>query len=230
MTNRAQMGEGYARHIMRTAFSGWGARIGFAWVCLLVFVACFAPLLANSMPLLVSQQGEISSPILRYLSAEDIALMVLFIVGVLLWKLPIRFSKKVLLLLATVAVSYVVALFFFSPPITVVYEQFREQAAAGAYEWQVLPPIPYSPSDYLRDFGDTSLTAPILEGGRFHLMGTDSTGSDVASRMVHASRVALSIGFIATGISMFIGIIIGGADGVLLWSLRYDWYAVGGDF
>jgi len=220
MTNRAQMGEGYARHIIRTAFSGWGARIGFAWVFLLVFVACFAPLLANSMPLLVSQQGEISSPILRYLSAEDIALMVLFIVGLLLWKLPIRFSKKVLLLLATVAVSYVVALFFFSPPITVVYEQFREQAAAGAYEWQVLPPIPYSPSDYLRDFGDTSLTAPILEGGRFHLMGTDSTGSDVASRMVHASRVALSIGFIATGISMFIGIIIGGQMGYF--SGRFD--------
>lgn len=220
MTNRAQMGEGYARHIIRTAFSGWGARIGFAWVFLLVFVACFAPLLANSMPLLVSQQGEISSPILRYLSAEDIALMVLFIVGLLLWKLPIRFSKKVLLLLATVVVSYVVALFFFSPPITVVYEQFREQAAAGAYEWQVLPPIPYSPSDYLRDFGDTSLTAPVLEGGRFHLMGTDSTGSDVASRMVHASRVALSIGFIATGISMFIGIIIGGQMGYF--SGRFD--------
>jgi len=31
--------------------------------------------------------------------------------------------------------------------------------------------------------------------------------------MVHASRVALSIGFIATGISMFIGIIIGGQMG-----------------
>ena len=213
MTSRAQVGESYARHILRTAFSGWGARIGLAWVMLLVFVACFAPLLANSMPLLISQQGEVSAPILRYLTAEDVALMVLFMISLLLWKMPLRFSKKAIVALVVFTVTYLIALTMFSPPKTIVYEQFREAAAADNYDWQVLPPIPYSPSDYLRDFGDTSLTAPTFEAGRFHLMGTDSTGSDVASRMVHASRVALSIGFIATGISMVIGIIIGGQMG-----------------
>lgn len=213
MTSRAQVGESYAKHILRTAFSGWGARIGLVWVMLLVFVACFAPLLANSMPLLISQQGEISAPILRYLTAEDVALMVVFIISLLLWKMPLKFSKKAIAVLVVFTVTYLIALTLFSPPKAIVYEQFREDAAAGNYDWQVLPPIPYSPSDYLRDFGDTSLTAPTLEAGRFHLMGTDSTGSDVASRMVHASRVALSIGFIATGISMFIGIIIGGQMG-----------------
>ena len=131
MTSRAQVGESYAKHILRTAFSGWGARIGFTWVLLLVFVACFAPLLANSMPLLISQQGEVSSPILRYLSAEDIALMVLFIVSLLLWKIPIKLSKKIVVVLATVVVSYLIALSFFSPPKTIIYEQFREQAAFG---------------------------------------------------------------------------------------------------
>ena len=44
-------------------------------------------------------------------------------------------------------------------------------------------------------------------------MGTDENGADVASRMIHASRIALTIGFIATGISMFLGIIIGGFMG-----------------
>jgi len=46
-----------------------------------------------------------------------------------------------------------------------------------------------------------------------HIMGTDENGADVASRMIHASRIAMAIGFIATGIAMFIGIIIGGQMG-----------------
>ncbi|HIQ16010.1 MAG TPA: ABC transporter permease, partial [Leucothrix sp.] len=96
----------------------------------------------------------------------------------------------------------------------------REQASD--YDWQVLPPIPYSPTDYLRDYGDTSLEAPLFstqlatEGAdvqRTHFMGTDENGADVASRMIHASRIAMAIGFISTGIAMLIGIIIGGQMG-----------------
>ena len=44
-------------------------------------------------------------------------------------------------------------------------------------------------------------------------MGTDDNGADVLSRMIHASRIALSIGFISTGISVAIGIVVGGLMG-----------------
>jgi peptide/nickel transport system permease protein len=44
-------------------------------------------------------------------------------------------------------------------------------------------------------------------------MGTEENGADVFSRMIHASRVALSIGFIATGIALVIGVILGGLMG-----------------
>ena len=213
MTKRSQQSVSYAKRIISSAFSGWGAKIGFAWVVILAFVACFAPLLANSMPLMVSENGQLSMPILRYLSAEDLMLMVLFISVLLLWKMPLKFSTKAAVASSSALLALLVGLAILSPPKTIIYDQFREKAAAGTYEWQVLPPIPYSPSDYLRDFGDNSLKAPMSVDAPFHLMGTDSTGSDVASRMVHASRVALSIGFIATGISMFIGIIIGGQMG-----------------
>ena len=50
-------------------------------------------------------------------------------------------------------------------------------------------------------------------GERYHVMGTTSNGEDLASRMVHGSRIALVIGFISTGIAVFIGIIIGGLLG-----------------
>lgn len=213
MTKRSRQSVSYASRIIKSAFSGWGARIGLAWVVILAFVACFSPLLANSMPLLVSEGGVISMPILRYLSAEDLMLMVLFIVVLLLWKLPIKFSTKAAISASSALIALVVGLAILSPPKTIIYDQFREKAAAGSYEWQVLPPIPYSPSDYLRDVGENSLKEPTVTSERSHLMGTDSAGSDVASRMIHASRVALSIGFIATGISMIIGIIIGGQMG-----------------
>ena len=46
-----------------------------------------------------------------------------------------------------------------------------------------------------------------------HLFGTDENGADVLSRMIHAARIALGIGFVATGIAMLIGILIGGLMG-----------------
>jgi len=213
MTKQPRRSASYSKRILSSAFSGWGARIGLAWVVILAFVACFSPLLANSMPLMVSEGGQVSMPILRYLSAEDLMLMVLFIAVLLLWKMPLKFSTKAAIAASSALIALLVGLAILSPPKTIIYDQFREKATSGNYEWQVLPPIPYSPSDYSRDFGDNSLKAPMVTQKQFHLMGTDSTGSDVASRMVHASRVALSIGFIATGISMIIGIIIGGQMG-----------------
>ncbi len=46
-----------------------------------------------------------------------------------------------------------------------------------------------------------------------HLFGTDSLGRDIFSRMVYASRVALSIGFIAVGIAALIGVALGSIAG-----------------
>lgn len=50
-------------------------------------------------------------------------------------------------------------------------------------------------------------------GQRYHLMGTTSNGEDLTSRMIHGSRIALVIGFIATGIAVAIGVVVGGLLG-----------------
>lgn len=49
-------------------------------------------------------------------------------------------------------------------------------------------------------------------GGRYWL-GTDELGRDVLARMLQGSFVSLSIGFIAVGISVLIGIALGGISG-----------------
>jgi peptide/nickel transport system permease protein len=46
-----------------------------------------------------------------------------------------------------------------------------------------------------------------------HYMGTDVLGRDVLSRMIYGSGVSLSVGFVAVGISTFIGVILGSVSG-----------------
>ncbi len=42
-----------------------------------------------------------------------------------------------------------------------------------------------------------------------HLLGTDSKGRDILSRLVYGARVSLAVGIIAASLSMFIGIVLG---------------------
>ena len=213
MTDMSQtrINQSYGRRIIRSAFTGWGARLGLAWVVILSFIAAFAPILANSMPLIASKNGQIIFPILRYISAEDVLVMSAFVVLLVLWKIRLSFSTKLWIFATLVMLAGFAGKAFVSPPKLIVYEQYRE--TASEYDWMVLPPIPYSSKDYLRDYGDTGLEAPLSDSERTHIMGTDENGADVASRMIHASHIAMSIGFIATGIAMFLGIIIGGQMG-----------------
>tara|TARA_R110000744_G_scaffold95174_3_gene183936 strand:+ start:76 stop:1482 length:1407 start_codon:yes stop_codon:yes gene_type:complete len=46
-----------------------------------------------------------------------------------------------------------------------------------------------------------------------HYLGTDTLGQDVFSQMLHACRLAISIGFISTGIAVVIGVTIGSLMG-----------------
>jgi len=45
------------------------------------------------------------------------------------------------------------------------------------------------------------------------LMGADNLGRDVFSRIVYGSRISLTIGFVATAISLFLAILLGGLSG-----------------
>lgn len=70
-------------------------------------------------------------------------------------------------------------------------------------------------SDFLSPFPPDKIdTGRILEPpSNEHLLGTDVLGRDVLSRMIHGAGVSLSVGFVAVGISILIGVILGATAG-----------------
>jgi len=66
-----------------------------------------------------------------------------------------------------------------------------------------------APYDPARIDADSVLTGPAPD----HIFGTDTLGRDVFSRIVYGSRISLSIGFIAVGIAVLIGMFFGSIAG-----------------
>ncbi|GMW01577.1 MAG: peptide ABC transporter permease [Candidatus Hydrogenedentota bacterium] len=84
--------------------------------------------------------------------------------------------------------------------ISVDFGTWRPSAANG--EWAVWPPIPFSPYR-------TDLFKVLEKPGRTHLLGTDNVGRDVLSRLIWGARISMTVGFVAMGISVAIGVLLG---------------------
>lgn len=258
---------------------GWGARVGLAWIGLLVLTAVFAPVVASSHPFVWKTDGGVSSPWLRHLTLTDAVLLLSFAVAAVLllcrriplgrriaawafltgaltaaaatgsavelWRdratggVPLVFLMVCVLLAAVAGLMLLIAWSSsaggwgksvvavacvllaggllaapIDPPSSVVYSTYREATAAGEVDWQLLAPLAYSPGDYQRDaMSATGLDARLQKPSLAHPLGTDESGADVFSRMIHATRIALAIGLIATGIAVAIGIVVGGLMG-----------------
>jgi len=95
------------------------------------------------------------------------------------------------------------------PPVTAVYDHYRLLEARGKLEAVIWAPVRFSPNDFERQ---QRLQPPSAQ----HILGTEINGGDVFSWMIHAARIALAIGFISTGISVTIGVAVGGLMGYFL--------------
>ncbi len=76
------------------------------------------------------------------------------------------------------------------------------------FETAIWPPIKFAPSNV--DLFNNS-APPSIETG--HYLGTDAIGRDVLSGLIHGSRVSLLVGFVAAGIAITIGVLLGSIAG-----------------
>jgi peptide/nickel transport system permease protein len=75
-------------------------------------------------------------------------------------------------------------------------------------DWALFPLVPYG-----RD--ETNPANRLMAPSSAHWMGTTEVGHDVLGRLIHGARVSLFVGLIAVGVSVVIGIMLGGVSGYL---------------
>jgi peptide/nickel transport system permease protein len=63
------------------------------------------------------------------------------------------------------------------------------------------------------DPGIIDLKQVLAAPSSVHLFGTDQLGRDVLSRMIWGARISLKVGFVATGIAILVGAILGAVSG-----------------
>ena len=87
-------------------------------------------------------------------------------------------------------------------PAELLNVDFKKLESAQA----VFPPVPFRPSNI-------HLLEPLEPPSAKHWFGTDKLGRDVMAGMIHGSRISLSIGFVAVGIAVLIGVVLGAIAG-----------------
>jgi peptide/nickel transport system permease protein len=104
--------------------------------------------------------------------------------------------------------DYLVRLGFSNWPPQFQNISFKEFSGEkfSSEDWAQFPPIRYSPTD-------VNLSEVLKRPSRQHLLGTDQVGRDIASLLIHGARVSLSVGFVAVGIYVLIGVLVGAVAG-----------------
>ena len=82
----------------------------------------------------------------------------------------------------------------------------KRQVPLDKEGWAIWPLVPWDPDEpdpgnRLKPPSDT------------HLLGTDEIGRDVLSRLIHATAIAMLVGFISMGIATLIGLVLGAVAG-----------------
>lgn len=226
-------GSSYLESVSRRLTKNRLAVLGLYAIGGLVSVAIFAPVLAQNQPFYWNAGDGAEFPWFSALfnrlffeNAVDIFFNLILVaspfVAVLLWRRRNARARKVsapkllwgslLLVTAVFVLSSIPAIGSWENPLhftqkVVNYRAERDRLVElGQAPVALFPPIPYS---YRETNPQKSLDSP----SRVHLLGTDTEGRDVFSRMLYGSRISLTIGVVAVSIYVTIGVVLGALAG-----------------
>jgi len=196
------------------------SKFTLVWLGLIVFLffaAVFAPFLANDKPFVIRLDGRLQLPLFRALSASDYCVLLAAGVGVVQLLLIRRNRRRIdpsvrgAVLWRQISISSFVivagcVLIYFLVPRRLDATDYKAFVASGRATGAVFAPVPYG-------YGRTDLKVREQPPTARHWLGTDDVGSDVLCRLIHGSRISLSVGFVAVGISMVIGVFVGAVLG-----------------
>ena len=200
-----------AREVWKRYRKSFSAMLGLGIILLLVVVALCAPLIANGAPLLARLNGTLSSPALTaMISPESTEIFVAKTFNFLLFGLPLSLILYFLLWKRSRKLFWIISiplLLALAAPFVLhggrldktSWREVTKNLKNGDFAWYA--PVPYGPFE--------TVGIPYQKSSREHWFGTDQAGRDVFARMVYGARVSLAVGFMATGIAMFLGTFIG---------------------
>jgi peptide/nickel transport system permease protein len=89
----------------------------------------------------------------------------------------------------------------------------RARLDRGRGDWMLEPLIPFGPNETYSGVAAPRAAAPPWAPDDEHLLGTDEVGRDVLARLIHGARVSLTVGFVAVGLYVLIGVVLGALAG-----------------
>ncbi len=192
------------------------AMISLAAIVLLALVSVAAPFIIGDIPIRWMENGETSWPIFRYLSNFEYAAMLALALAVTV-PLTMRLLRPRALSAGASPFTWTVlvhaglwliitfALVSFREPER-RYGFYLERADQVDAAW--FPAIAYPRNPGYRELAFKN-QSPSWE----HPLGTGRLGNDILMGVLYGARTAMSIGFVAVGISMSIGVILGALSG-----------------
>lgn len=198
-----------------------------------VLLAVYAPVLALDVPFWTDLGGEWSFPWFRALFDPTVfrlgvdlffnVFMAVLPLGLLAWwRTRGRLRRGILAGLVLLQIGGFLALYAerdaLQRPVRSYPAEVREAGAAAFW-----PPVRHHPDSRDSRF---SLTGPLqrgkLQAGAeappeelwpYYVLGSDPLGNDVLTRLLYGTRISLSIGVIAVGIYVLIGVALGSVAG-----------------
>ena len=191
-------------------------RLNVACLIFIIFLfatAILAPFLANDKPYTIRINGKLEFPLFNSLTPSDYCVLLAAVVGIFQLFLIRRNRKRIEpslrsgVLWRQIAFNAMVILagcilIFVLVPKKLDAKNYKEIVASGEASDAIFAPVPYG-------YARTDLASREQPPSSQHWLGTDDVGSDVLCRLIHGSRISLSVGFVAVGISSIIGIFVG---------------------
>ncbi|MCF7955275.1 MAG: ABC transporter permease [Phycisphaerae bacterium] len=215
--NNTDWGVSYGEMVSREFFKSALNVLSLVFIIALFALAVFAPFLANDKPFVIRIDGEFSFPLFRDLTAVDYSVFLAAVIGIVqVWlirrnRIRVNPSRRTEIFWQQVGVNSLILII----GITVIFStskhrldatDYKRMVATGKATGAVFTIVPYG-------YARTDLSVREQEPSTEHWLGTDDVGSDVLCRLIHGSRISLSVGFVAVGISSIIGVFVGAIIG-----------------
>jgi len=210
---KANWGVSYGEMVWREFVKSRLSAASLIFVVVLFLLAIFAPFLANDKPFVIRVDGRLHFPLFRNLRPNDYCVFLAATVGIFQLLLIRRnrrridpsirgavFWRQICISSSTILIGGILAFVFV--PRRLDATDYKALVASGEASDAIFAPIPYG-------YARTELKLREQPPSRRHWLGTDDVGSDVLCRLIHGSRISLSVGFVAVGISSVIGIFVG---------------------